>query len=102
MRLEARSDNAKSRMSAMRAGQNAVGNMPAMQRVQAVASLDRDLHGNNFVRRNSGALSETPTLRVAHQKVTERLHARHRLELFRIDEERIERGAFFFAEQLHQ
>src|SRR3569833_1962509 len=48
------------------------------------------------------AFSKTPALRVAHEKIAEGLNACHRFELFRIDEERIERRAFLFAEQLHQ
>src|SRR5215207_4485434 len=46
--------------------------------------------------------SERPALGVADQKIPERLHARHRLQLFRIDEERIESGSLFFAEKLHK
>ena len=46
---------------------------------------------------------EMPALRLRHQKVAEHLHARDRLELFRIDEIGIERDRRVgLAEQLHQ
>ena len=54
-----------------------------------------------FVTREN-ARSEAPALRVADEEVAERLNARDRLQLFRVDEERVERRAFLFAEQLNQ
>src|SRR6185436_876847 len=48
------------------------------------------------------ARSERPALGVADQKIPERLHARHRLQLFRINEECIEGRSLFFAEQLYE
>src|SRR6186713_838594 len=48
------------------------------------------------------AASETPALRVAHEEIAKRLHARDRLQFFGINEIRIERRAFLFAEQLHE
>ena len=44
------------------------------------------------------ARSERPALGVADQKIPECLHARHRLQLFRIDEVCVERRTLFFAE----
>src|SRR5580704_18499747 len=43
-----------------------------------------------------------PALRVGDEKIAERLHARHGLELFRIDEVGVERDRLGLAEQLHQ
>ena len=43
-----------------------------------------------------------PPLRLAHQEIAECLHARDRLELFGIDEVRVERDRLGFAEQLHE
>ena len=69
--------------------------MPAMQCVQSNAAPTRFW---NAIGRKRSARSERPALGVADQKIAERLHARHRLQLFRIDEERIERRPLFFAE----
>src|SRR3984885_10976093 len=46
--------------------------------------------------------SRRPALRLAHHEVAEHLDARHRLQLFRIDEVGIELDRVGFAEQLHQ
>src|SRR5690349_22054803 len=43
-----------------------------------------------------------PTLRLGDQEIAERLHARHRFQLFRIDKIGVERLCFGLAEQLHQ
>ena len=43
-----------------------------------------------------------PALRIGDEEIAEDLDARHRFELFRIDEESIERERFVVAEQLHQ
>src|SRR5580693_4836815 len=43
-----------------------------------------------------------PALRVGDEKIAERLHARHGLELFGIDEVGVECLGFGLAEQLHQ
>src|ERR1700722_15828106 len=43
-----------------------------------------------------------PALRVGDEKIAERLHPRHGLELFRIDEIGVERDRLSLAEQLHQ
>src|SRR5262245_40326290 len=74
---------------------------PAMRPLRRTG---RSLQGNDFLERSKRrtARSEAPALCVAHKEIAERLDARDRLELFRIDEERIELRAFFLAEQLHQ
>ena len=51
---------------------------------------------------DKGRVSIIPTLRDGDQEVAEHLNARHRLELFRIDEIRLEGEAVYVAEQLHQ
>src|SRR5882762_6154149 len=43
-----------------------------------------------------------PALRLAHHEVAEHLHARHRLQLFRIDEIGVDLDRVGLAEQLHQ
>ena len=48
------------------------------------------------------AKSGRPALRFAHDEVTEHLHARDRLQLFRIDEIGVELDRVRFAEQLHE
>src|ERR1700748_2504446 len=46
--------------------------------------------------------SGRPALRLAHHEVAEHLHARDRLQLFRIDEIRIELDRIRFAEKLYE
>src|SRR6266536_5470649 len=48
------------------------------------------------------SVSEIPALRLGNQEIAEHLNARHRFELFRIDEIRLEGDAVDFAEQLDQ
>src|SRR5581483_7200456 len=67
-----------------------VGNMTAMRHAQAQSP-------EHLYER-----SEAPALRVAHEEIAERLHARDRFQLFRIDEERIQRRPFLLAEQLDE
>src|SRR5262249_38811527 len=64
----------------------------------ACNAIRKDTHA----RAGAGAHSIAPALRLADEKIAERLHARDRLELFRVDEERIERDRLGLAEQLHQ
>ena len=45
---------------------------------------------------------EIPALRFTHKEIAERLHARNRLQLFRINEIGFEQRRIFFAEELHQ
>src|SRR6476469_9304124 len=94
MRRAAYVDNAKRRMPAMRRGQK----YPA-----ACLLCDaRKVNAIRFLETKRVKRSERPALGVADQKIPERLHARNRLQLFRIDEERVERRSLFFAEQLHE
>jgi hypothetical protein len=45
---------------------------------------------------------EIPALRIGDEKIAERLYARNRLQLLGIDEIRVERLCFGFAEKLHK
>src|SRR5438128_2632889 len=62
----------------------------------------RILDGPHARAMTSEYASETPALRLGDQEVAEHLDARHRFQLFRIDEIRLEGEAVDVAEQLHQ
>ncbi len=49
-----------------------------------------------------GSYSGRPTLRLAYDKIPERLDACHRLQLLGINEIRVELNRIGFAEELHQ
>src|SRR6202045_5248669 len=76
-------------------------------RVQSAALFARhdvamSVIARNVIARNNGGASEIPALRVGDEKVAERLHARHGLELFGVDEISVEGLGLGLAEQLHQ
>src|SRR5262245_34298870 len=69
-------------------------------REQRIANSALLIRPRYFAIRNLRSIA--PALRLADEEIAERLHARDRLELFRIDEERVERDRVGLAEHLDE